>query len=297
VSGTTVRPQQDPPRGLTVLGSAAGCGKTGVSIGVLRHLRLRGVACSPFKAVAVVAPDDPAYAAAEPWQRGVLHNCTAAGVPVRWWNNPVVVVLPHMRATVGDLYVRGERAGSVPIAGEDSLDAARLPVSLRRICEEGIEDGFKVLEATGDWLLVEGAGATGEVSPEDDLANQILPARARLPVALVTNPLRSGHVAALAGLPSLLTPAVRALLIGYVLNQVGGTPRADLLAPRLTAVTGLPMLGAIADSPLPEGYDGSASMLTELYERRRRYVAQSGLLDRLPVPPGSASTTPPGTVA
>src|SRR5690349_20040919 len=85
-AGPTMTSSTDPtPRGMTVLGAAAGSGKTGVSIGVLRHLRLRGIPRQPFKAAAVVAPDDPAYAAVEPWQRGVLHNCQAAGLAIHWW--------------------------------------------------------------------------------------------------------------------------------------------------------------------------------------------------------------------
>ncbi|GHA54373.1 MULTISPECIES: AAA family ATPase [Streptomyces] len=278
----------DPaPRGMTVLGAAAGSGKTGVSIGVLRRLHLRGVPCLPFKAVAVVAPDDPAYAAVEPWQRGVLHNCRAAGLAVRWWNNPVVVDLPRPGAPEGDLWVRGERVGTAVVAGEDSLDTARLPERLRRLCVEAVEEGHERLRASGAWVLIEGAGAAGEVDPDNDLANQLLPARAGLPVVLVTNARRSGHVNALAGMPSLLSPAVRPLLLGFVLNQIGGTPGVAAVGERVTAATGLPLLGAIGYSPLPEGYDGSAATLELLYERRCRYVEESGLPGRLPLPGGA----------
>ncbi|MFI5758522.1 hypothetical protein [Streptomyces sp. NPDC051569] len=272
------------PHGLTVLGSAAGAGKTGVSIGVMDSLRRQGIACEPFKAVAVVAPDDPAYSSVEPWQRGVLHNCGAANIPVRWWNNPVVVDLPGPGASEGDLYVRGEHVGTAVVAGEDCLDAGRLPDPLRRVCEQAVIEGYERLLATRRWLLVEGAGGAGELEPADDIANQVLPAHAGLPVALITNPRRSGHLAALAGLPSLLTPAVRALLVGFVLNQVGGTPYVPSLADRLTRATGLPMLAAIPDSPLPKRYDGSAEMLVGLYERRGRFVKESGLLERIPLP-------------
>ncbi|GAA1118578.1 MULTISPECIES: hypothetical protein [Kitasatospora] len=277
--------QQAPaPNGMTVLGAAAGTGKTGIGIGILRTLHTRGVPCEPFKATAVVAPDDPAYTAVAPWRRGVLHNCAAAGLPVRWWNNPVLVDLPYPGAPEGDLWVRGRLVGTAPVAGEDSLDAAALPAALRRHCEEAVQQGYDKVRTGGRWLLVEGAAGAGELEPADDLANQVLPARAGLPVVLVTNPRRSGHLAALAGLTGLLVPELRALLHGFVLNQIGGTARVAPTARRLTAATGLPMLAAIADSPLPSGYDGSAGMLRTLYDRRARYVEESGLLDRIPVP-------------
>ncbi|MGF1430810.1 hypothetical protein [Kitasatospora sp. LaBMicrA B282] len=281
------------PHGITVLGAAAGTGKTGVSIGLLRSLRRRGVPCEPFKAVAVVTPDDPAYTAVPPWQRGVLHNCSAAGLEVRWRHNPVVVDLPRVGALEGDLYVKGRLVGTAPVAGEDCLDPSALPGPLRRQCEDAVLEGYELTRAGGAWLLVEGAAGAGELDPGDDLANQVLPAHAGLPVVLVTNPRRSGHLAALSGLTRLLAPELAALLLGYVLNQVGGTPQAPLLAARLTAATGLPMLAAIANSPLPDGYDGSLQMLERLYDRRCRYVEASGLLERVPLPADHRSTPLP----
>ncbi|WP_128378865.1 hypothetical protein [Streptomyces cavernae] len=276
--------------GVTVLGAAAGTGKTGISIGILRSLARRGVPCAPFKAVAVVAPDDPALPSVPPWQRGVLHSCAAAHVPVEWWNNPVLVDLPQPGAIEGDLYVRGERMGRVTVSGEDSLNIATLPDRLRRACEEAVHDGYDRFADSGRWPLVEGAAGVGELEPQDDLANQIVPARAGLPVLLVTNPRRSGHLAALTGLPWLLAPALRDLVLGFVLNQVTYGARLDVMIQRLTLATGLRLLGTVADSPLPSDYDGSPFMLETLYERRAAYVRESGLLDSLPLP------TPVGSI-
>ncbi|MFD0530485.1 hypothetical protein ACFQ1I_33455 [Kitasatospora arboriphila] len=88
-----------------------------------------------------------------------------------------------------------------------------------------MQQGYDKVRTGGRWLLVEGAAGAGELEPADDLANQVLPARAGLPVVLVTNPRRSGHLAALASLTGLLVPELRALLHGFVLNQIGGTAR------------------------------------------------------------------------
>ena len=272
------------PRGLTVLGSAAGSGKTGLSMGVLRHLSMSGVDCQPMKAVAVVSPDDPAYLAVQPWQRGVLHNCNAAGVPVRWWNNPVVVDLPYPGAPAGDLYIRGEHAGTAAGAGEDCLDVGALPEHLRKRCEQAVLDGFAHLQAEGHWIVVEGAGGAGELEHADDLANQVLPAHAGFPVVLVTNPLRSGHLAALAGLPAMFVPTLRDLVIGFVLNQIGGSVRVPAVADRMSRITGLPMLAAVDYSPQPDDYDGSPEALEAVYTRRRAYIEKSGLFERIPLP-------------
>ncbi|MET7737668.1 AAA family ATPase [Streptomyces sp. NPDC005402] len=268
-------------RGVTVLGAAAGTGKSGVSIGISRTLDDRGIRCVPFKAVAVVAPNDPAYPAVPPWQRGILHNCGAARTQVRWWNNPVVVNLPAIGAHSGDLYVRGRRIGEVPVAGEDSLDLGALPERLRQLCVEAAHEGFARASADGGWLVVEGAAGVGELAPSVDLANQILPEHAGLPTLLVTNPQRSGHLAALAGSVRLLSSGLRAQVCGYVLNQVRRPEAASAIGERLSAATGLPLLGVIGESPLPVDYNGSAEMLESLYRRRANFVAASGLIERL----------------
>ncbi|WP_189265321.1 hypothetical protein [Streptomyces fuscichromogenes] len=264
----------------------AGVGKTGVSIGILRTLLRRGTACAPFKAVAVVAPDEPAGRSLPPWRRGVVQSCAAAGVVPEWWHNPVLVDLATPGAPDGDLYVRGRLLGRAAVTGADSLDLTSLPDRLRRLCQEAVEDGFQRLTArrAGPWLLVEGAAGAGDLPAAADLANQLLPERAGLPVLVVADA-RNADPVALTRLRDRLTPGLRRLLLGLVLNRVADGPAADALTVRLAGATGLPVLARIAETPAPTGYDGSPERLDVMCDYRADGVGASGLTRLLDVPP------------
>ncbi|MFI9247489.1 hypothetical protein ACIGXF_34070 [Streptomyces sp. NPDC053086] len=271
-------------QGVTVLGMSAGVGKTGVSIGILRNLSRRGTRCAPFKAVAVVTPDEYAGRSLPPWRRGVVQSCAAAGVAPHWWHNPVLVDLSAPHAPEGDLYVRGRRVGRVPVTGADRLDLGSLPDLLRRRCQEAVEEGFQRLAAQVPWLLVEGAAGVGDLPADADLANQILPERAGLPVVVVTSS-RHPDPDDASRLADRLTPALRALLLGFVLNRVSDRPAADAAAGRLTRATGLPVLARITDAPPPIGYDGSPEKIDLMCEYRAACVGESGLMRLLGAAP------------
>ncbi|PKW12302.1 CobQ/CobB/MinD/ParA nucleotide binding domain-containing protein [Streptomyces sp. 1222.5] len=281
-------------QGVTVLGMSAGVGKTAVSIGILRSLSRRGVDCAPFKAVAVVTPDEYAGRSLPPWRRGVVQSCTAAGTVPRWWHNPVLVNLPDARTPVGDLYVRGRRLGRVPVTGADRLDLGSLPDRLRRRCQDAVEEGYRRLAGEVPWLLVEGAAGAGDLPPAADLANRILPELAGLPVIVVASA-RQADPADVSRLTDRLTPALRALLLGFVLNRVSDHPAADAAAQRLARASRLPVLARITDAPPPLGYDGSPEKIDLMCEYRASCVDESGLmrlLDALPAArPGLVEAT------
>ncbi|MFE5220334.1 MULTISPECIES: hypothetical protein [unclassified Streptomyces] len=256
---------------------SAGVGKTAVSIGILRSLFRRGVPCAPFKAVAVVTPDEYAGRSLPPWRRGVVQSCAAAGTVPRWWHNPVVVNLPDARTPVGDLYVRGRRLGRVPVTGADRLDLGALPDRLRRRCQDAVEEGYQRLAGEVPWLLVEGAAGAGDLPPASDLANRILPELAGLPVIVVASARQAGPVD-VSGLTDRLPPALRALLLGFVLNRVSDLPAADAAAQRLTRASDLPVLARITDAPPPIGYDGSPEKIDAMCEYRASRVDESGLM-------------------
>lgn len=266
-------------RGVTVLAPSAGSGKTGISIGLSRVLADRGVDVEPFKAVAVVDMTDPAHHRLPPAQRGVHHNCAAARRPVRWWNNPVLVVADG--EGTGELFVGGESAGGIPVVGEDSLDLRALPRRLRAQCRDAVHAGLDALRARDSWVIIEGGGAAGELSPDADLANHVAPVEAGLPVLLVGNPSRSGHMSALLGLPGLLAPELAGLVMGYVLNQVRNEAHAADVRARLAGRIDVPELAVLPVARQPPDYDGSPEILEWIYRRRANHVAESGLCDQL----------------
>jgi cobyric acid synthase len=273
-------PARDTARGVTVLAASAGSGKTTVAMGLLRCLADRAVPVHPFKAVSVVAKGrDPAYEHEPPWRWGAFHNCAIAGLRVEPWNNPVTVVKPDVGHQSGELYLWGEPQGTVPVLGEDLVDPRVLPRSLRDRCREAVLEAVCHLRAGEGWIVVEGAGASGELPPDCDLANHLAPIAVGTPVVLVHNPNRSGSLAALVGLHRLLPPDLSALLLGYVNNQVRQGSQARAVRERLAEVLDVACLGDVPEAADLDDYDGSPAQLKWLYQRSARNIASSGLLD------------------
>ncbi|MFF3174746.1 hypothetical protein ACFVQ0_19245 [Streptomyces sp. NPDC057900] len=265
--------------GVTVLGVSAGSGKTSVCGHILRSLVDLGVPAGPFKAVAVVDPDDPAYPEVPVPLRGALHNCGAARIRPRWWHNPVTVVPDRKDGHRGELYLCGVPAGDVPIRGQDSVDLHRVSPRLQRECADAVQEALRRL-GPGP-LVIEGAGAVGELNPEHDLANHLAPTAERLPVLLVVNAARSGHVAALAGVRHLVAPELLRLVRGHVLNQVRDAEHGRAVAERARRGSDIPLLATLPEALLPDGYDGTQERLQPVYDRGARNLRRSGLLERL----------------
>lgn len=276
------------PRGVTLIAPGSGTGKTAVAVGIARALRRQGVRVDPFKATSVV---ETAHRPGNPlrvYERGVFQNCGAAQVPVRWWNNPVVAATEGNGR--GQLYVRGEPLGDVPIFGQDSLDLRALPADVRSRCLDAVAEALAILAGRGAFVLVEGSGGAGNQPTGADLANDVVPLRAGLPVVLVGNVNQEGHLAALAGLPSLLGPRYRRLLIGYVLNGFRDDARlADARERLAQAAMPIPELAAVPSYTPPADHDSRPLGRELVYDRRADHVAASRLLATL----SSRAGTPP----
>ncbi|WP_330456144.1 hypothetical protein OIB37_04220 [Streptomyces sp. NBC_00820] len=258
---------------------SAGSGKTSVSGGILRALTDRGVPVKPFKAVAVVDPDDPAYPDVPAPLRGALHNCGSARVRPQWWHNPVTVVPDPQRRHEGELFLCGVPAGDVPIRGQDSIDLHRISPRLHARCADAVQEALR--QGPAAQLVIEGAGAVGELDPEHDLANHLAPVSAGPPVMLVVNAARSGHVTALAGVRHMVAPELLRLVRGHVLNQVRDAEHARATAERTRRGSDFPLLATLPEALLPDGYDGTPEKLQPVYDRSARNVVRSGLLERL----------------
>jgi cobyric acid synthase len=280
-------------RGVTLIAPSSGTGKTAVSVGVARALCRRNIEVDPFKATSIVEMADGSNSALEPHLRGVSQNCGAAGVPVRWWNNPVAVVTGGNGR--GELYVRGEPLGEVPIFRKDSLDLRALPGDLRSRCLDAIVEAMAVLAERGAFVVVEGSGGAGDQPSRADLANDIVPLRFGLPIVLIGNVNQEGHLAALAGLPAVMSEAYRRLLIGYVLNGVRDEGRLADARERLAGAMPIPELAVVPHYAPPGGYEDSPEASADVFEKRADHVASSALLaaitagDLAPVFAGRAS--------
>jgi len=281
----------DTGNGLTVLAPSVGAGKTTVAMGLSRCLSDRGIVVEPFKAVTVVdVGTDIAYASAEPWQWGVMHNCGAARVPVERWSNPVTVV----KTGPGDaeLLVYGKSLGALPFGAGDRVDMGALPARWREQCRQAVLESIAHIRERGRWVVAEGAGAAGELDPEHDLPNHVTPVELGLAAVVTLQPGLSGNLAAAIGLPALLHPAVRRLVRGVVINQVRDAAHAVAVEARIRAASDLTVLGFVTETGLLDDYDGSPSQLEWLYQRGGRHLAASGLLDHLALPDAPTADGP-----
>lgn len=267
------------PRGVTLIAPTSGTGKTALAVGISRALHRTGIAVDPFKATSVVNATEGPADMRELLPQGVLDNCAAAGVPVRWWNNPVVAVRDGRGP--GRLFVRGEPYGDVTIIGEDSLDLRGLPPGPRAACLQAVDAALTELARRGNFVALEGSGGAGDQPPGADLANDVVPLRAGLPVVLVGNVNREGHLAALAGMPAIMGARYRDLMIGYVLNGVRDDTRLADARARLAAAMPIPELAVVPSYLPPGGYADAPEMRELVYERRADHVAASALLTTL----------------
>ncbi|MET9268098.1 AAA family ATPase [Kribbella sp. NPDC003557] len=241
--------------GFTILSAAAGSGKSGLSVGFARILRSRGLEVQAFKPVSVVNLADVACPEPDLWRRGAFYNCNAADRPVSWWNAPVVVV-PAADEQAGEIFVGGSPVGEVPIASADQIDFSAVPATLRKQAVEAIELGFRECTRHSDVVLQEGAGGTGAIAPEDDLANFFACRVSQLPAVLVAKAGKVGQVPALVGAHHIAR-AAGLPVAGFILNQVLREEQLPEIRHRVESSTGLAFFGSMPNVGFPEGFDGS----------------------------------------
>ena len=218
-----------------VQGTGSDVGKSLLVAGLGRALVRRGLAVRPFK------PQLMCYNAAVTADGGGIGRAAAlqaracAVAPSRHMNP---VLLKPQSETGAQVVVQGH-----VLASASARDYYRLkPQLLPRVLES-----FARVAEGADMVLVEGAGSAAEVNLRAaDIANMGFAEAADLPVVLVADIDRGGVLASIVGTWTVLPPAERARLKGYVINKFRGDPA--LFHPALDIIaahTGLPCLGII----------------------------------------------------
>jgi dethiobiotin synthetase len=213
-------------RGVFVTGTDTGCGKTCVSIALIRALRERGLRVAGFKPVAAGAA----------WRDGQLRNADAAALGA-------ASGLDLAYATVNP-YCFGP-----PIAPHLAAAEAGIRIDIDRILA-----AFAALAARADFVVVEGAG--GWLVPLDGEATmQDLALALQLPVILVVG-LRLGCLNhALLSERAILASGVGAAgWIGSVTDP--GMARMDQNIVTLKAKMSLPCLGVLSHQGAAPADDG-----------------------------------------
>ena len=216
-------------------GTGSDVGKSLLVAGLCRAFSRQGLAVRPFKPQnmsnnAAVSADGGEIGRAQALQ------ARACGAAAHTDMNPVLL---KPQSEIGaQLIVQGRVAGTAQARDYHALKATLLP----RVLES-----FTRLGRAADLILVEGAGSPAEINLRaGDIANMGFAEAADVPVALIGDIERGGVIASLVGTVSLLEPAERARLKGFIVNKFRGD--ASLFTDGLKEIaarTGVPSLGLV----------------------------------------------------
>ncbi len=234
-----------PAKVLMLQGTGSDVGKSLLATALCRLLRRQGIRVAPFKAVnmsnnASVTQEGGQLATAQAVQ------ARACGIEATVQMNPVLLKPTADHAS--QVIVLGRPVGMVSAA-----DFRRL----RETLWAAIESSLKILIASYEFVVIEGAGSPAEINlQETDLANMAVARQADAPVILVADIDRGGAFASMIGTLDLLEGPDRERIKGFLINKFRGD--AALLQPGLDWLekrTGRPVLGVIPwldDVRIPE---------------------------------------------
>ncbi|PPD02693.1 MAG: cobyric acid synthase CobQ [Methylobacter sp.] len=241
---------------LTVFGTGSDAGKTTLVMALCRIFSRQGLRVAPFKAQNVsnnsaVTRDGLEIARAQYLQ------AQAAGVEASHLFNPVL--LKSQGSSSVQVIVNGQVYRNQSVAGYYAdIDDLKHQVA----------QSFQTLLAQYDLVIAEGAGSPVELNLlEQDLSNTFIATTFESKNILVADIERGGVFAAIYGTLALLSPALRANLIGVVINKFRGDRK--FFADGRTIIEqrfGLPVLGVLPFQPLNIDMEDSQSLLN--YQQR-----------------------------
>ena len=220
-------------RAIMFQGTGSSVGKSLLVTGLARALYRRGLAVRPFKPQnmsnnAAVTPDGGEIGRAQALQ------ARAAGVAPSVHMNPVLL---KPQSEVGSqIVVQGRVVGTARAREYQAMKPGLLPHVL---------DSFERMRAEADIVLVEGAGSASEINLRvGDIANMGFARATNVPVVVIGDIDRGGVIASLVGTHTVLDPADRAMIAGFIVNRMRGD--LSLFAEGMTAIahhTGWAALG------------------------------------------------------
>lgn len=248
---------------LMLQGTGSDVGKSLIVAGLARLFTRQGLAVRPFKPQNMSNNAAPAATNEAAWGeigRAQALQARAAGHAPHTDMNPVLL---KPQSDIGaQLVVNGQVTGNTGARDFHALKPTLLPAVL---------GAYERLAADAELMLIEGAGSPAEVNLRTgDIANMGFAEAADVPVVLVGDIERGGVIAALVGTWTLLSPAERDRLGGYIVNRFRGDPSLfDDALPiiheqtRMLSLGILPWLDAARDLPaedtasLANRYDGA----------------------------------------
>jgi adenosylcobyric acid synthase len=194
-------------------GTGSDVGKSLLVAGLARLLARRGVKVRPFK------PQNMSNNAAVTADGGEIGRsqalqARAAKVPASVHMNPVL------------LKPQGENGAQIVVQGKVWGEASpRDYQPAKKTLMPYVLDSFAKLKADSDIVLVEGAGAAGEINLRaNDIANMGFARAVHAPVVLVGDIDRGGVIASLVGTRTVLEPEDGRRIRGFIVNKMRGDP-------------------------------------------------------------------------
>ena len=226
-------------KALMFQGTGSDVGKSLIVAGLARAFTRRGLRVLPFKPQnmsnnAAVTADGGEIGRAQALQ------ARACGAAPTVHMNPVL--LKPQSDTGAQVIVQGRVVGNARAADYQHLKQRLMSCVL---------ESFERLRADADLVLVEGAGSASELNLRaNDIANMGFALAAGVPVILIGDIDRGGVIAQIVGTTTVIDPADRAMLRGFLVNKFRGDPSlfADGMR-QIETLCALPALGLIPHFP------------------------------------------------
>jgi adenosylcobyric acid synthase len=222
-------------KSIMFLGTGSDVGKSVLAAAFCRILRNEGYRVAPFKAQNMALNSFITPQGGEMGRAQVV-QAEAAGIEPHVDMNPILLKPTSQMGS--QVIVLGRAIGNFSAAGY--YDYKKELVSV-------VRSAFERLCAKNDLIVIEGAGSAVELNlKRHDLVNMAMAEMADAKCVLVGDIDRGGIFASLLGSYSLLTPAERDRIVGFIVNKLRGDPRlfedgVKILQER----SGVPVLGVV----------------------------------------------------
>jgi adenosylcobyric acid synthase len=196
---------------LMIQGCGSDVGKSVLVAGLCRLFANRGLTVRPFKSQnmsnnAAVTHDGGEIGRAQALQALACRTTPTVDM------NPVL--LKPQSDVAAQLVVRGKWVGTLDASAHGRDKRALLDIAV---------DSYRRLQREAELILVEGAGSCAETNlREHDIANMGLAQALDLPVVLLGDINRGHVIASVVGAHTVLDPADRALVRGFIINKFRG---------------------------------------------------------------------------
>lgn len=237
-------------KSISIFGTSSDAGKSTLTFVIGRLLQERGINVGVFKAQNVsnnsrVCDDGSEIAIAQYFQAEVL------GIPTSYHLNPVLLKSGHGNSA--SLIVKGQ-----VVEDKDVREYYRDLDTLK----PAVDECFEYLSYRYECVVCEGAGSPVELNLMDkDLSNIYIAQKYNTKIILVADIEKGGVFASIWGVYNLLPEALRANVIGVIVNKFRGDRTlfdegVNIIEERF----GIPVLGVLPYLPLNLGFEDSQSL-------------------------------------